>query len=553
MKIRISMVETLFLVAIYLISLYLRLEPRLEIDAHLLTFQGDIWYRLCMAQYIFDHQTLPEPDIRYESYGYVPMWYPPVSPVFFALLSYLSGLDIPTVSSRILPFIESIAPLSLYFLARHIYSQKVAFIATTALALTPSFVFWSGISDPQSFTLFLIPIFILLWVWHSKSPPSNLRLLGIGILLGTNFILHLSYFVVILVLLMVTIALVLKKEAERRLLADLGKAVLLSQILTSPWWLLSKLDMPEQFSFIQKNLYWWWINALVTSSGMYKPAQQLEEYGIFAALAGIAAFVYVLSRGKKHLLLVLWALPLILETQNEVILSALNKIELSWSTLAKPLEGYRFYCFLAQPLAIAIGVALSDFLERTSKKIAPALIVLFALGLIAGMHYYDMPARFQNSGLVIDEYEAAKWFRDNSKPGDRIIADYYRAQMFGGVSGGRVLQGGEFPLRNVDYPYIKAPGEVLNHLFILYNTTDAKIAYEIARRYNATHIFYSDNMIRYGNLLSYYKPASEYGVDTDKKKFLNEEFFEVVYMKDSQYGEIMIVMVKESEVLHECD
>ncbi len=541
---RLSGREVFFLTTIYLIGLYLRLAPRLAIDSHLLTFQGDIWYRLCMAQYIFDNAALPEPDIRYEAYGYVPMWYPPASPVFFALLSHLSGLDIPTVSSRIIPFIESIAPLSLYFLARYLYNQKIAASATATLALTPSFVFWSGISDPQSFTLFMIPLFVLLWIWHSKQ-PSNLRLLGIGILLAINFITHLSYFVEILVLLMVTIALIVKKEAEKWLLLDLGKTVLLSQLITSPWWFISKLDMPAQFSLIQKNLYWWWINALVTSSGMYKPAQQLEEYGTFAALAGIVAFIYVLSKGKKHLLLVLWALPLILETQNEVILSAANRIELAWSTLAKPLEGYRFYCFLAQPLAIAVGVALSDFLtSRFKKKITLLVIALFFFWLITGVYQYNTFARFQNSGLIVEEYEAAKWFRDYSKPGDRIIADYYRAQMFGGVLGGRVLQGGEFPLRNVDYSYIKAPGEVLNHLFILYNTSDAKIAYEIAKRYNATHIFYSDNMIRYGNLLSYYKSASEYGVDTDKKKFLNGEFFEAVYKKDSPYGEIVIVRVK---------
>jgi hypothetical protein len=51
-------------------------------------------------------------------------------------------------------------------------------------------------------------------------------------------------------------------------------------------------------------------------------------------------------------------------------------------------------------------------------------------------------------------------------------------------------------------------------------------------------------MIRHGNLLSYYKPASRYGVDTDKGKFLNKEFFEIVYRKPSPYGEVVIVRVK---------
>ncbi len=560
---RISRYEALFLIGVYLTGLYLRLEPRLGIDPHLLTFQGDIWYRLTMAQYILDNHALPHPDIRYLAYGYVPMWYPPLSPLLFALTSFMTGLDIPTVSSRIVPFIEALSPLSLYFLARYLYSERIAFIATISLALTPSFVFWTGISDPQSFTIFLIPLVIMAWVYHSRSPPDNLRLFGIGLILAVDFMMHLSYFILILVLLMVTISLVFTKDTEnvagRRLFFDLGKVVLISQILTFFWWGL--ID--------SKTLYWWWINVLVTSSGMYSAGQQLVDYGIIPAVLGITAYLYITVRyvfsrnergrmsrwNRRHLLVILWAVPLIIETQNEVILYAIGKIDLSWNTLAKPLEGFRFYCFLAQPFSIAIGVFLNDIIKKTERYLAalspvPSLIpfllvtLLLVSGIVWSIEEYGLSTRFKTSGLTVEEYEAALWFRDNSKEDDRIAADYYRAQMFAGVCGGKALLGGMFPLRNVDYPYIKVPGTVQNDLFILYNTSDPVTARDIARRYGVTHIFYSDNMIRYGNLLSYYKPAKDYGVDIDTGKFLDEEFFDIVYKKSSPYGDVVIVKVK---------
>lgn len=533
--------EVVLLVAIYLVGLFLRLAPRLAIDPHLLTFQGDIWYRLAMAQYILDHRALPHPDLRYLAYGYVPMWYPPISPIFFAALSWISGLDIPTVSSRLVPFIEALTPLPLYLLGRYLYDKRVALVATMTLALTPSFVFWSGISDPQSFTLFVIPLFILTWMIHSRSEPSNLRLFVIGALLGINFLTHLSYFLVVLILLMVTIALILEKEAGKGLLIDLAKVVAISQVLTAPWWL-------------PKNLYWWWIKALVTSSGLYPVKEQLASYGTTAAILGFVSMAYVaIKREKYYLLLLLWALPLFIETQNEVILFRLNKIAYAWYTLAKPLEGFRFYCFLAQPLSLAIGVLTLKIVDKTGDiynrgaggEIASMVWVgLLIVGLFTGISQYGLDTKFQTSGMTVDEYNAALWFRENSGPEDRIIADYYRSQMFAGVTGGKALIGGVFPLRNVDYPYIRAPGSVQNDLFVLYNTSSARVAYDIAKRYNSTHIFYSDNMINYGNLLSYYKSASDYGVDTDKDKFEDRRYFEIVYKRPSLYGEIVIVRIK---------
>ncbi|WP_456474365.1 glycosyltransferase family 39 protein [Candidatus Pyrohabitans sp.] len=526
--------EFTFLLVIYLLGLGLRLLPRLSMDPHMLTFQGDVWYRLAMAQYILDYHSLPEPDLRYRTYGYVPLWYPPLSLLLLALGSSASGVDLPTLCSRVLPFLEASTPLSIYFLARFLAGRFAAAVATLTLALTPSFVFWSGIADPQSFTLFALPLYLLYWMWCSAQ-RSILKLVLLGIVLGVNFLLHLSYFIVLLSLLMVTLGLIIRREAGRSLLIDLLLVIAISQAVAALWWL-------------PRDLYWWWINALVTSSGMYPVERQLAEYGTIAALLGFAGMLYLLLRHpRRHSILLLWALPLFLETQNETILHALGRVDLTWHTLAKPLEGFRFYPFLAQPVAIAVGILVSDTLRWVSsgeRWRSFALVALAAL-LLFGIYDYNLDSRFQATGLVPEEYNAALWFRDNTGEEAKIIADYYRAQMFAGVTSGRALLGGMFPLRNVEYAYIKAPGQVQNDIYVLYNTSSPEQAWRLARRYNATHIFYSRNMEVYGNLLSYFKPASEYGVDINLEKFEDERYFTEVYDNNrSGLGEVRIYKIR---------
>jgi hypothetical protein len=71
--------EIIFLCFVYFLGLALRLGPRLGFDPYLLTFHADIWYRLCLAQYVLDFGRLPLWDIRYEAYGHVPVWYTPLA------------------------------------------------------------------------------------------------------------------------------------------------------------------------------------------------------------------------------------------------------------------------------------------------------------------------------------------------------------------------------------------------------------------------------------------------------------------------------------------
>jgi len=530
---RLDKKEIGFLLIIYVLGVILRLVPRLEIDSHLLTFQGDVWYRVCMGQYIKDHWELPEPDIRYRPYGYVPMWYPPLSPILLAIGSWITGLDIPTICSRVLPFFEALSPLTMYFLGRILYDRITGAVSTLMVALTPSFIYFTGIADPQSFTAFLIPVIMTIWVLQARN-PSKKKLIITGILLTINFFMHLSYFLVLWEMIMISLALFLQGLAERRIFKDLLLVIGMSQLLSFPWWL-------------PRNLYWWWIRVLVTSSGLYPIVSHISYYGMFAWVIGaFSLLLLAIKNPKRHLFVLLWSIPNLIESNNEIILSALGLGRLAWETLAKPLEGFRFFPFLAQPFSMATAAASVGplrYRKIEDKRLLCFIIAVLLFGQGANLYYYRLPLRFQLSGLIVEEYEAALWFRNNTGPRARIAADYYRAQMFAGVCGGKALIGGVFPLRNVDYPYIKAPGRVQNDLYILYSTNSPLVAYNIAKRYNLTHIFYSTNMELYGNLLSSYKPAYEFGVDINKEKFEDKSFFEIVYRRNATFGEVWIIKV----------
>jgi uncharacterized membrane protein len=263
---------------------------------------------------------------------------------------------------------------------------------------------------------------------------------------------------------------------------------------------------------------------LTSSSGYYTPLRQFFEFGITSAILGGLGFIYLgFTKNRSLLLLFLWTFPLFLETQNETILQLLGRSDLAWSTLAKPLEGFRFYCFLAQPLSIAGGIFIYHLEPRIDRKMLISAIIGI---LLLNLYVYDIGFDLTNAGILRKEYDAAAWYRNHSDEDSLLAADYYRSQMVSGVCGGRALIGGLFPLRNVEYPHIKAPGTVQYDLYTLYTTENQAKAIEIITRYNITHIFYSGNLENTG----YFGTALQegYGLDVFLDKFYAYPF-EIVY------------------------
>jgi hypothetical protein len=520
-QLKVSKREGLFLLFIYIFSVAIRLIPKLYLDSHLPAFQADVWYRICMAQYILDHWKLPEPDIRYLAYGYVPMWYPPLSVFSMAVLSKITTLDLPTLCTRLIPFFEGISPLSIYFLARYLYDEKVAFFSTLICALTPSFIYWTGIADPQSMVIFLIPLSILFWLTYART-PSTLGVLLSGTFLGVVFLFHLSYFILILTLLCTTLYISIW-ERRAKIFLDLFILIIISQAVAAWWWL-------------PRNLYYWWVDVLTSSSQFYTTVQHLTYFGRTVALLAFFSIIFsALKRDKYFFLLFFWALPLLCETQNETILSTLGRLDLSWSTLAKPLEGFRFYVFLAQPLAIFSGYLLSHLIEIRGRWMYVGIFCISLLGGAMAYDLYEYPITgvITNAGMTREEYDAAVWFRNNSLPQDRIIGDYYRAQMMAGVCGGKALLGGLFPLRNIEYPYVSKHDSVYpivqDDIYRIYTQESLEETVSLMHKYGATHVYYSTHLEYYGYLGTTLKTG--FGIPVSLDKF--NQGFQVVYRSEN--------------------
>lgn len=539
--------ELIFLVLIYFVSLFWRLWPKLLIDPHLLTMNADVWERLAMAQYFLEHGHLPTYCLRYIAYGNVPFWYPPLSPIGLATLAKISSLDLPTVCSRIMPFLEALTPVSLYFLSRWLFGRCVGYISTAVLAITPSFIYWTGIITPASLTLFLLPIYIILLLIRGEKEVFSIRqrliwIIITGGLLSINFLVHLTYFLAVVILIFIALIIFIKSGFQVKKIQDFIAAILFSQLITAFWWL-------------PHNLYWWWIFSLTTSSSSYEtPIAQLKNYGTAAGVIGIiASLLYLWKILKKthhsnryDWLPLAWIILPFIETQSENMLKIIHRLDLTWYTILKPLEGYRFYSFLAQPLALIIGWVIAKYLLVRVKhvsRISSIIVLILSLILTIDLYYgYGIVSRFQNAGITTAEYKAAVWFHKNTSPEDRIIVDYYRSQVFAGVCAGKTLLGGLFPLKNTKLPFINVPAVVQDDICTIYTTANPETANKLMRKYGSNCIFTSPTLVSAGYLGS--SKCAGFGIQAQLKKFENRKYFREIY-NDNQG--IRIMKISEGE------
>ncbi|MEA1993895.1 MAG: glycosyltransferase family 39 protein [Euryarchaeota archaeon] len=505
--------EIAFLLCVYLLGLVLRLYPKLAVSSRLPSFMGDVWYRICMAQYMLDHGSLPIPDIRYLAYGYVPMWYPPLSPAFLAFLSKITTLDLATVCTRIMPFFEAFTPIPFYFLIKKWYNGQIARISVLIFALTPSFIYLTGIADLQIFTLWIIPVALL---FLSKE-YTHKRAIILGILLGINFLFHLSYFLTLVTLILYIAA----EKIEKKPIKEKVKFFLIStgiSLLVTAWW------------WLPDNLFKWWIFHVSASTLLQGIRGHLEFYGALFMILGFIGFAYFCTKKFKHrTFIVLWTVFLFYEVFAENILDILDRADLMWVTVIRPLEGYRFYIFLAMPFSLVSALFLDRIRKDLDREVLGiAFVAAITVISLTGISSYNIEWKLTNSGVNEREYDAALWFRENTSEDARIVADYYTAQMFGGVCGGKALLGGLFPLRNIDFnEYIKAPAQVQDDIYELYSSDDMDLTLKIIERYGITHIFISRNMESSGWFGAY--KADGFGIPVNHVKFRNDKYFKLVY------------------------
>ncbi len=157
------------------------------------------------------------------------------------------------------------------------------------------------------------------------------------------------------------------------------------------------------------------------------------------------------------------------------------------------------------PLAVCFGIVADRlgeskwFREARLKKIPFLLLMvgiyaLMSINMIQGYRLFD---RFRNPSMQVEEIKAAYWFRGHSQMADRILTEYFTAQMFSGICAGRTLLGSMFPLKNVSIPYINNGWEVQRDIYSVYLTDDPQVIRGVLRKYGCTHVFLSRKVLRH--------------------------------------------------------
>jgi hypothetical protein len=110
---------------------------------------------------------------------------------------------------------------------------------------------------------------------------------------------------------------------------------------------------------------------------------------------------------------------------------------------------------------------------------------------------YNLFGRLSNPSMKLEEIQAARWFRKNSGPNDRILTEYFTAQMFGGICGGKTLLGSMFPLKNVTIPYISRGWLVQKDIYSIFDTDEPVVIELVLKRYGCTHVLFSKKSMRH--------------------------------------------------------
>ncbi|MBU6998452.1 MAG: glycosyltransferase family 39 protein [Theionarchaea archaeon] len=328
----------------------------------------DVWYHLRISR------QFSEGHITWDSGSFGPQGrahtYPPVFHLFTALVYRGTGLPLETLARVMPPFLAALTIVTVYLLARTLFSEKIALSSCLLAAVCPLFLDRAVSYTPEllAFTLFNLGLYAFYkekWIFSG--------LIG-GLLILTHGLSGAAFLAVIFMYTPLALA-ILKKNHLKHFIAT----VLIITFIAAPWVLLQPpAFFPKGFAY-PLELY-------------------PEKLGVITLLLAFLGATF-LARKKETVF----------------ILSGVGSLFLlSQAAFSLP---YRFVEFLLFPVAILAGV----FLSRISRYrlVIPLFLLAFAQSYWVIEPYHP---------VVTDEQaQSYTWLSSSSISGSTVICEWRTA------------------------------------------------------------------------------------------------------------------------------
>jgi hypothetical protein len=485
------------------LAFILRYLPISRYDDRLITNWGDDWWFLGMARYFAINHEIPKMEPTYG--GTIAFDYPPGFMLLFATIYQITNAELEFLGRYVTIGFGAISAVFVYVLAKKLTGNyKIGLVAALLAVTTVRYVSRTAGFFSEILGHLLVPA-ILIFIYKGIAEKNKKSLYLGGILLAGQIIVHHLTSAVLLITLFTFVILLLVFERKKAFYEVKGILTILviGLILSSPFWI--NLVKGGIYNIVVKEAYG--RESFPTFETLYK------SLGIPQVLLGIPGIIYAFYKRKiQYLLLLAWILPTFLGLYDRYIAEALfSSTLLKWDPnllyVFSPSLNTRYYAFMTQPLSILGAIflfALTSCLKKTKLKRLQSSFEIFAVIIIfillplpfnSDLFYEGSGYSWINWALVSfvnpEEYDAAKWMRDNLPTNVNILSDYEANEMILGVTAKTVANGGTL---KASLPV----GEIYVDHLTIYFTSDLNETMGLLRKYNITHIFLSERMVEKG-------------------------------------------------------
>lgn len=285
-------------------------------------------------------------------------FYPFIIEIFTVCITFL-GTSLLFAFKIVVALLTILPAITLFFLARRWFGEKAALVSSVLLFLMPRYTSFVEVVGLRIFTFgfALLPLQILLFDVALKLEDKKYIILS-GLVFGTLITFHLlSAYSVAMIMGIYVIIHSLKKSNLQKFLSKVKVMlfVILIGLGIAAFWIVPY--------FVEIDYSWVLGRVFQTPK---QPIQILAElpsyYGVIPTLCAILGVVFAIRKRKtEHMVLVLWFLTF--------VIISFGPHGLLWHILPfhEGLEYLRFENYLTQPVAILVGLFVSEVIDYVTK------------------------------------------------------------------------------------------------------------------------------------------------------------------------------------------